>query len=114
MKTFKDQACQGDVFFRRVDKIPASAVVVETKGPVVLAHSETGHNHEFAAGSRVTMYGVNDPLVCYLHVESGGAELVHHRSWSTHESIMFPEGTFEIRRQKERSYTPQGWRRVED
>ena len=38
--------------------------------------------------------------------------LEHLRSFDTHETIKLPVGTFEIRRQRE--YTPEGWRRVED
>lgn len=34
------------------------------------------------------------------------------RSFDTHESILLKGGTYEIRRQRE--YTPEGWRRVED
>ena len=36
----------------------------------------------------------------------------HLRSFDTHESISIAPGIYEIRRQRE--YTPEGWKRVED
>ena len=38
-------AAQGDVMFIRVDTIPAGAKEESGAGPVVVAHSETGHHH---------------------------------------------------------------------
>jgi hypothetical protein len=114
MKTFRDQCAQGDVFFRRIDKLPKDAIAVEKKSkntPVVVAHSETGHDHQFTRGIGVTLFTTPNPLVCYLKLDEP-TQLDHMRSFDTHEPIMFDSGVFEIRRQRE--YTPEGWRRVED
>lgn len=112
MKTFKTVAAQGDVYFRRVDNLPLNAVVVQSdKGRVVVAHSETGHNHEMDADG-VTMYRLPDSIMdCFL-VVTKPTTLEHLRPTDTHEPILFEAGTYHVRRQRE--YTPEGWRRVED
>lgn len=111
MKTFKNQAAQGDVLFRRVLEIPTTAVRRTTQDVVVIAHSETGHNHQFNTAHGVEVYDVGDPLVCYLRI-ADSALLEHMRPFDTHEALLFGGGTYEVRRQRE--YTPAGWRRVED
>lgn len=111
MKTFKSQAAQGDVMFRRVKSIPKTAKPRKDAGDVVAAHSETGHHHLFGKDSGVTLYETGDPLICYLRVESV-ATLEHARPFDTHEAISFAPGCYEVRRQREKS--PDGWRRVED
>ena len=117
MKTFKNMAAQGDLMIRRVDAIPAHAVAVPAEqGKFVVAHSETGHNHVIAAKSNVKLFTTGDPMVSYLQViEAADATetlLEHLRGYDTHETISVPPGNYEIRRQRE--YTPEGWRRVED
>ncbi len=111
MKSFKNQAAQGDVLFRRIDKLPKGVKKVTTKGPVVAAHSETGHNHAFDAGSDVFVYTTNDQLLSYLEVKSP-AVLKHHRDFDTHMPLAFTEGVYEIRRQRENG--PEGWKMVVD
>ena len=111
MKTFQNRAAQGDVFFRRCDAIPATAVAADKDGPVVVAHSETGHHHSFPKDSGATLYTTGDPMLCYLSVETPSM-LEHHRPVDQHEAILFAPGCYEVRRQRE--YTPEGWRRVED
>ena len=112
MKIFNNTCAQGDIYIRRVDKLPANAV--ETKpenGIVVVTHSETGHHHVMEADI-VKMYTLPDSIMdCLLVVEKPTA-LVHLRSYDTHEPIMFNEGTYHVRRQRE--YVPEGFRRVED
>lgn len=117
MKTFEKSAAQGDVLFRRVAKVPAEAKLVKTKGPVVVAHSETGHHHAFVERAGVKLYSTDNPLVCYLQIADfdapgGVVELKHLRPFDTHESIGFKPGCYEVRRQRERA--PEGWRRVAD
>lgn len=117
MKTFKDQAAQGDLLLRRVESLPANAIRVEPEnGVYVVAHSETGHNHVIVADRPVSLYTTGDPMISYLQVVESCDEveviLRHLRDFDTHEPISIPPGTYEIRRQRE--YTPQGWRRVED
>lgn len=117
MKTFKNQAAQGDLLIRRVNEIPADAKPLRAeKGIFVVAHSETRHNHVIAERPNVSMFTTGDPMVSYLRViEAADATetiIEHLRTFDTHESISITPGNYEIRRQRE--YTPEGWRRVED
>lgn len=111
--TIQSQAAQGDVLFLRVESIPETAQKVEREGDIVLAHSETGHNHSIHSDTDAYLFREpQDPLVCYLRVESDFADVVHHRPFDTHETIRLPKGIWQICRQRE--HTPNGWRRVED
>ena len=118
MKTFSKIAAQGDVLFRSVKSIPRDAVaVMPENGTLIVTHSETGHNHVMALDRdtdtpAVEMFNAKDnPLVSWLKVNRPTA-LEHLRPHDTHEPIMFGVGIYEVRRQRE--YTPEGWRRVED
>lgn len=116
MKTFADSCAQGDVHFTRINAIPAGAKPLPaSNGRIVVTHSETGHDHvmvlDRAPDPAVVMYQGDDPLVAWLEVNRPTA-LEHLRPHDTHEPIMFPAGTYEVRRQRE--YTPEGFRRVED
>ena len=115
MKTFATTAAQGDILLRRVDELPKG--LAERKpdhdGCFVVAHSETGHHHTLSArGVAVLEETGGNPLLCYLRIDADYADLVHHRPHDTHETVRVPRGLYELRRQRE--YTPQGWRRVED
>lgn len=117
MKTFENQAAQGDLLIRRIDAIPANAKPMKAeKGNFIVAHSETGHHHVIAERPGVQVFLTDDPMVSYLQVidatEKTDALLEHLRGHDTHETISIPTGTFELRRQRE--YTPEGWRRVAD
>ena len=117
MKTFENCAAQGDLYIRRIEKMPEGVKrIAAEKGRYVVAHSETGHNHVIAERPNVALYSGEDPMVSYLQVieahDATETLLEHLRSFDTHETIKLPVGTFEIRRQRE--YTPEGWRRVED
>lgn len=119
MIEIKKLGAQGDVMFRRVRSLPKTAVASETKGPIVVAHSETGHHHSIDATDGVRLFTEpSDPLVCYLQLEGiDYADVVHHRAWDTHDTVRIlgtpgKKSIFEVRRQRE--YTPEGWRRVED
>lgn len=119
VKTFKDMAAQGDVIFRRIDKLPDGLVEVPRKGSIVVAHSETGHHHT-ADEPHIRLFekATRDPMVCYLSIGEVGddevaATFTHHRPHDTHATLQCLGGGFlEVRRQEE--YTPAGWRRVED
>lgn len=120
MKKLKTQGAQGDVLFRRVGNVPAGYEPQKRSGPVVVAHSETGHNH-VVEGDGVLFVKANDPLISYFVPAGAFADIVHHRPYDTHETIRLLGGgggkskkrvVWEVRRQRE--YTPQGWRRVED
>lgn len=117
MKTFKNCAAQGDLLIRRINALPAASEEVEAvEGQYVVAHSETGHNHVIDATPAVNWYSCENPLISYLAVveatDAAECLLRHLREFDTHETISISPGIYEIRRQRE--YTPEGWRRVED
>jgi hypothetical protein len=117
MRTFQNQAAQGDLFVRRIEKLPEGLKPMATEsGNYIVAHSETGHHHVIEARPNVTVYATDDPLVSYLQVieatDATEAIIEHLRSFDTHESIKVGAGNYEIRRQRE--YAPKGWRRVQD
>lgn len=118
MKTFENTCAQGDVMFVRRDALPAGLIADEAKnGRIVVTHSETGHDHVMLLDRTdnpdpaVVMYSGADPLTSWLQVNRPTA-LEHLRPHDTHQSIMFAPGIYEVRRQRE--YTPEGFRRVED
>jgi hypothetical protein len=115
--TFKNQAAQGDLMLRRINKLPANAKPLAAEnGVFVVAHSETGHNHVIDHKPNVQWYGTDDTMVSYLKVieatDATETLLRHLRGYDTHKTIVIPVGVFEVRRQRE--HTPEGWRRVED
>lgn len=115
--TFKNCAAQGDLLIRRIERLPKNVEQVDAiNGRYVVAHSETGHDHIVADRPSVRLYTTDDPMASYLEVveatDAAEVLLEHLRTFDTHESIVVPTGIFEIRRQRE--YTPEGWRRVED
>lgn len=117
MKTFVNMAAQGDLMIRRIKEIPASAKAMSAeRGNYVVAHSETMHDHVIADRPNVKLFSTDDPMVSYLQVieatDATETQLEHLRSFDTHETIVISPGNYEIRRQRE--YTPEGWRRVED
>ena len=117
MKTFNLVAAQGDLLIRKIDILPKGLKQVKAeKGFYIVAHSETGHNHVIAERPQVKLYSDDNPMVSYLEIvettEKVEALIEHLRSFDTHETINIPAGIYEIRRQRE--YTPEGWRRVED
>jgi hypothetical protein len=115
MKLIDKMGAQGDVLFRRVDKVPPGFKEQETKGRLVVAHSETGHHHDLDP-TGVKLYAGDDPMRCYLQLVSvESCDVVHQRPWDTHETMRLGGGAgsvYEVIRQRE--YTPEGWRRVED
>lgn len=117
MKSIKSDgnvSFQGDVAFRRVAALPSNAVEVTSRnGEHIVSHSETGHHHVALGGK---YYTTPDPMLAFL-VTTKPVVVEHRRPWDTHESqelLADGEGEviWEIRRQRE--WTPEGWRRVED
>jgi hypothetical protein len=100
----------------RLDEMPASREYVEVprdSGALILAHSETGHHHAVRDVEAVLLRPtVGDGLTTYLRVDGDHADVVHERPWDTHETLRLPRGVWLVRRQRE--WTPEGWRRVED
>lgn len=112
MRVFKKTAAQGDIYIRRIEKLPENAIkVAPENGKYVVAHSETGHHHTMVA-DRVTMYTLPDSIMDCLLVVDGPTTLDHERSFDTHEPLLFGEGIYHVRRQRE--YVPEGFRRVQD
>jgi len=114
MIEIKNQGAQGDVMFMRVDAVPPAATeeVSREARRLIVTHSETGHHHAIDNPDVRMFREPRDPLICYLAVDGEFADVVHHRPFHTHETIRLPAGTWQVRRQRE--YTPEGWRRVED
>ncbi len=116
MKTFEKQmkqGIQGDVAFTRIDEgdLPEglqSATPEKLTGQLVVAHSETGHNHSFSArlGDVDLLEDPDDELVAYLRVNKT-SDLVHHRSHDTHETVRFTPGLYKVNRQRE--HVPEMW-----
>ena len=112
MKTFDHSAAQGDLLIIRINTLPDDAIKQEgIDGKHIVAHSETGHHHTVQDTDADLYHAANDPMIMYLVVDEK-AELIHNRSFDTHESIGFKPGVYQLRRQRE--YTPEGWRRIED
>ena len=118
MKTFQKMAAQGDVCFVRRDKLPSGLVpTAPVDGRIIVTHSETGDGHVMvldraADTPAVRMYSdAKNPLIAWLEVNRPTA-LEHMRPHDTHAPILFGPGIYEVRRQRE--YTPEGFRRVED
>jgi hypothetical protein len=118
----KKSIAQGDVLFVKVSRksLPADAVEVPRAGALIVAHSETGHHHVIDELTSRHFEVKGSPLVCYLQLgdgiaELGGADVVHHRPWDTHETVRLlgkPGDVWKVHRQRESS--PSGWVRVQD
>lgn len=106
-----ESVAQGDLLIIRVDSIPDEAVQVEKDhdNGVIVAHSETGHHHVLERGM---VYKMPSTGQLWAEVKDRAAELRHYRSYSTHETIELPPGNYILVRQRE--WTPDGWRRVQD
>lgn len=112
MKTFTKMFAQGDVLFERINELPKKAkLIAPIKGRVIVAHSETGHHHVMDA-DRTELYRLPEEIYeCFLVVHKAD-DLVHLRSYDTHETVHFEPGIYRVQRQRE--HTPEGLRRVED
>lgn len=115
INVFNKCAAQGDVLFLKVDKtLDDYSNIIKAKeenGVFVVAHSETGHNHEIVADNKVELYETNDPMLALLVVNEI-TTIEHKRSYDTHAPISFNPGIYEVRRQQEQ-YADE-WRRAAD
>lgn len=114
--TFENCAAQGDVLVSRVDEIPADAVKQEPEGgQYIVAHSETGHHHVIEAENVEYFHAANqgdfDGQVAFLRVHEP-VDLRHLRSFDTHAPLHISPGLYRLNRQRE--YTPEGFRRATD
>ena len=107
------QIAQGDLLVQSTRAVPRDAVeVAASEGVHIVAYSETGHHHVVDAHGVRYFRDASNPLLAYLTVETDSTTLRHLRSWDTHAPHMLSRGMYELRRQRE--WTPEGWRRVED
>lgn len=112
MNKFNNTCAQGDIYIRKINVLPKNVKKIEPQnGQVVVAHSETGHNHIMNAMGCQMFEEDKNPFVCYLLIEQP-TDLIHVRSYDQHAPITFDKGVYEVRRQRE--YVPEGFRRVED
>jgi hypothetical protein len=120
MKIMRNMAAQGDFIILRIKDIPEGVVpVAPENGKVIVAHSETGHNHVMEA-TRVEAFEIpadksnsqNVDLYKMFLLVKEDTQIDHLRSFDTHETIMVPPGTYEVRRQRE--YTAEGFRKAAD
>lgn len=103
---------QGDILVvQTTDQVPADAKPRprDDSGRVVLAYGEvTGHAHAILDPD-VELLSIGDEVEMWLKVNrKEGATLVHEE----HASIHLPQGIHRVVRQRE--YTPEAVRRVED
>ncbi len=99
---------QGEAAIFPVEKLPDG---LKQRADKIVAHSETGHHHEFPAEAEVFLYSTVDPLISFMEVKAP-SKLEHKRDFDTHETVLFDVGTYEIHRQREDS--PEGWKIVVD
>ena len=113
MKTLKTGCCyQGDIKLELVDALPGDATEKPASDTrIVVAHSETGHHH-WVSRREAAMYATKDPFVCYLKMEGEHLDLIHDRQVNAHETIRIVGKFCKVTRQRE--YTPDGWRVVQD
>lgn len=113
MRTFDKTCAQGDIYITRIDTaLPADAVEVPAEGSrLIVTHSETGHHHVMEA-TKAKMYRLPNSIMDCLLVVTAPVALEHLREFDRHEPILFAPGAYHVRRQRE--YTPEGFRRVED
>lgn len=114
-KIFQNQAAQGDLWIKRIEILPETAILVKPEnGHYILAHSETGHHHVIEDVPGCEIYGDGkDPMTMYLRViDATEVTLKHLRSFDTHTPINFLKGIFQFRLARER--IPEGWRKVQD
>lgn len=119
MRTFTKMAAQGDFIIRRIADFPKNLEIIPTEnGKIVVAHSETGHNHVavLERPESVTAYKVAgtkdvDLYKLFLLVQDP-TPIEHLRPHDTHETLLVSPGKYEIRRQRE--YVAEGFRRAQD
>lgn len=116
MKTFTRMAAQGDFIIIRIDGIPANVEPMAAEnGKIVVAHSETGHNHvmemDHVEAFKPKDVKEVDLYEMFLNVKEP-TTIDHLRSFDTHETLLVPPGKYRIRRQRE--YVAEGFRRAQD
>jgi hypothetical protein len=105
MKMIDKTAAQGEIYIRRLGKPPKNFLARGTplkaeNGRYIIGHSETGHHHVMERGG-VEVVEMPSPeagiRLLRMIVADPQKELVHERSYDTHETLGFGEGAYEIR-----------------
>ncbi len=114
MNTFKNQARQGDIFIKRIDRLPDGlrAAKKTPEGYWYVAHSESGHHHVMEGACEV--FESDDPTTLYLRVIEESEVVLRHLKIGeyAHRALQFTKGLFRLRIGRE--HTPDGWRKVTD
>jgi hypothetical protein len=111
---------QGEVYARRIDKLPSGVDLTPmrpTDGRLIVAHSESGHHHTFAASSvevleRPATRNSAGVEILYAIVKEP-ATLDQHAA-SPHGSLVFDPGIYELRIAREYDPLMEMARRVAD
>jgi hypothetical protein len=118
MKTFVNQAHQGDVFLRRVDTLPPKAIEVPPiNGRVVLALGETSGHHHSLLGRGATLFRDDGSGGGFYLRVTAPTPLEHLTGGNTltneHASVMVPPGVYALPQQQQWTDTDEPIR-VED
>jgi hypothetical protein len=95
------QIRQGDIFFQPIESIPDGATAIPTG--IIVQGAATGHAHRIVDGE--LLKSGDD-----MFIRSDGKARLEHPEHAP--PIDLPTGTWRVIRQKE--YTPEGLRNVED
>ena len=100
---------QGDVLLIKVEQIPLRAGVTPKKDKIVLAGEISGHNHTIQSGQVLLLEKrppeflrdtSKDLVFAYLKLEEP-TQMIHPE----HKAVHLDSGLYEVRRQRERSWT---------
>jgi len=114
VRTFNRICAQGDVMIMRLDETPdlSNCVEVPAEGNhLIVTHSETGHHHVLERDAAQMFDNKDNQLESFL-VLTRASELTHLRDHDTHAPIQLNPGAYKVIRQRE--YTAEGFRRVQD
>lgn len=102
---------QGDVLVKPIKKLPKNLKPAEAEnGRYVLAHGEaTGHHHSFAMSERVAMFREDGSGGGLFLTVTGAPVALEHQE---HAALAVEPGHYQVVRQRE--YSPEAIRRVED
>jgi hypothetical protein len=101
---------QGDVMIVPWSGAKYTTPISAENGHFIITHSESGHHHIVMERPDIRFSAI-DEFRSYLEADEPFV-LEHLRSFDTHESIEFPAGKYEVRRQRE--YVAEGFRRAAD
>ena len=100
MKNFLNNAAQGEISIRKLDKMPDSVKpMAPENGKFIIGHSETGHHHTMTMERAKVFEATTAPdgMKILYAILDGEKVLEHERSFDTHEPIQFQPGIYEFR-----------------